>query len=133
PRRGRARGRGGRAGRARTSRADRHLGRSCTPSLGSCAVSGLRRDYLTVGIFGLVGVGLVALLMGIGALLRPNRPQAEKYINYESGVDPVGTSWGQSQIRYYIFALLFVLFDVEAVFVFPFATRVDAYGWFGLV
>jgi len=96
-------------------------------------VSDLLRDYLTVGIFGLVGVGLVALLMGIGALLRPNRPQAEKYINYESGVDPVGTSWGQSQIRYYIFALLFVLFDVEAVFVFPFATRVDAYGWFGLV
>lgn len=96
-------------------------------------MSDLLRDYLTVGIFGLVGVGLVALLMGIGALLRPNRPQAEKYINYESGVDPVGTSWGQSQIRYYIFALLFVLFDVEAVFVFPFATRVDAYGWFGLV
>jgi len=96
-------------------------------------VSDLLRDYLTVGIFGLVGAGLVALLMGIGALVRPNRPQAEKYINYESGVDPVGTSWGQSQIRYYIFALLFVLFDVEAVFVFPFATRVDAYGWFGLV
>lgn len=96
-------------------------------------MSDLLRDYLTVGIFGLVGVGLVALLMGIGALLRPNRPQAEKYINYESGVDPVGSSWGQSQIRYYIFALLFVLFDVEAVFVFPFATRVDAYGWFGLV
>lgn len=96
-------------------------------------MSDLLRDYLTVGIFGLVGAGLVALLMGIGALVRPNRPQAEKYINYESGVDPVGTSWGQSQIRYYIFALLFVLFDVEAVFVFPFATRVDAYGWFGLV
>jgi len=96
-------------------------------------VSDLLRDYLTVAIFGLVGAGLVALLMGIGSLLRPTRPQEDKYISYESGVDPVGSGWGQSQIRYYIYALLFVMFDVEAVFIFPFATRVDAYGWFGLV
>ncbi|MDP1819182.1 MAG: NADH-quinone oxidoreductase subunit A [Acidimicrobiales bacterium] len=86
-----------------------------------------------MGIFGLVGAGLVGLLLGVGSLLRPTRPQPEKYINYESGVDPVGSQWGQSQVRYYIFALLFVMFDVEAVFIFPFATRVDAYGWFGLV
>ncbi|HEY3140903.1 MAG TPA: NADH-quinone oxidoreductase subunit A [Acidimicrobiales bacterium] len=75
----------------------------------------------------------MATLMGIGSLLRPTRPQAEKYINYESGVDPVGSGWAQSQVRYYLFALLFVLFDVEAVFVFPFAVRVEAYGWFGFV
>jgi NADH-quinone oxidoreductase subunit A len=102
------------------------------PSLGSPDVSDLLRDYLTVAIFGLVGAGLVALLMGIGSLLRPTRPQGEKYISYESGVDPVGSGWGQSQVRYYIYALLFVMFDVEAVFIFPFATRVDAYQWFGL-
>jgi len=48
-------------------------------------------------------------------------------------VDPVGTGWSQSQIRYYIFALLFVMFDVEAVFIFPWATRLEAYGLFGLV
>ena len=95
-------------------------------------MSNLLRDYLTVAIFGLVGAGLVALLMGIGSLLRPTRPQGEKYISYESGVDPVGSGWGQSQVRYYIYALLFVMFDVEAVFIFPFATRVDAYQWFGL-
>ncbi len=95
-------------------------------------MSDLLRDYLTVAIFGLVGAGLVALLMGIGSLLRPTRPQGEKYISYESGVDPVGSGWGQSQVRYYIYALLFVMFDVEAVFIFPFATRVDAYQWFGL-
>lgn len=95
-------------------------------------MSDLLRDYLTVAIFGLVGAGLVALLLGIGSLLRPSRPQAEKYISYESGVDPVGSGWGQTQVRYYIYALLFVIFDVEAVFIFPFATRVDAYQWFGL-
>lgn len=91
------------------------------------------REYLTVGLFGLTGVALVGLLLGVGSLLRPTRPQPEKYIAYESGVDPVGSGWGQSQVRYYIFALLFVMFDVEAVFIFPFATRVDAYSWFGLV
>jgi NADH-quinone oxidoreductase subunit A len=96
-------------------------------------VSDLLREYLTVAIFGLVGVGLVGLLLGIGSLLRPSRPQDEKYISYESGVDHVGSGWGQSNVRYYIFALLFVMFDVEAVFIFPFATRVDAYEWFGLV
>lgn len=96
-------------------------------------MSELLRDYLTVAIFGLVGAGLVGALLGIGSLLRPTRPQDEKYISYESGVDPVGSGWGQSNVRYYIYALLFVMFDVEAVFIFPFATRVDAYGWFGLV
>lgn len=96
-------------------------------------MSDLLRDYLTVAIFGLVGAGLVGAFLGLGSLLRPTRPQPEKYINYESGVDPVGSGWGQSNVRYYIFALLFVMFDVEAVFIFPFATRVDAYDWFGLV
>ncbi len=96
-------------------------------------MSDLLRDYLTVAIFGLVGAGLVGLFLSIGGLLRPTRPQDAKYISYESGVDPVGTGWSQSQVRYYIFALLFVMFDVEAVFIFPFATRAEAYGWFGMV
>jgi NADH-quinone oxidoreductase subunit A len=48
-------------------------------------------------------------------------------------VDPVGDGWSQSQIRYYIFALLFVMFDVEAVFIFPWATQLEAFGVFGLL
>jgi NADH-quinone oxidoreductase subunit A len=84
-------------------------------------LSDFLRSYLTVGIF----VGLSALLFGLLLLiswaLRPSRPQAGKYVTYESGADPVGNMWSQSQIRYYIFALLFVMFDVEA------------YGLFGLI
>ena len=57
----------------------------------------------------------------------------QKYLTYESGVDPVGDGWSQSQIRYYIFALLFVMFDVEAVFIFPWAVRLEVLGVFGLV
>jgi NADH-quinone oxidoreductase subunit A len=96
-------------------------------------VSDLLRSYLTIGVFAGVAVALVAAIMGLGKLVRPVRPQAEKYVNYESGVDPPGSVWGPTPVRYYLFALLFVLFDVEAVFIFPFATRAEAYGWFGFV
>jgi NADH-quinone oxidoreductase subunit A len=86
-----------------------------------------------VGIFVGLSVVLFCLLLVLSWALRPSRPQAGKYVSYESGVDPVGSMWSQSQVRYYIFALLFVMFDVEAVFIFPWATRVELYGVFGLV
>jgi len=96
-------------------------------------VSEFLRSYLTVGIFFGVAVALLAGVLSLGKAIRPVRPQPDKYLNYESGVDPVGSGWSQSQIRYYIFALLFVMFDVEAVFIFPWATRLEAYDVFGLV
>lgn len=91
------------------------------------------RQYLTVAIFAGVGIGLGAGLLAIGKVFRPTRPQEQKYLVYESGVDPVGSGWSQSQIRYYIYALLFVMFDVEAVFIFPWATQLEEYGLFGLI
>lgn len=91
------------------------------------------RQYLMVGIFSVAAVLMVGAMLGVGRLVRPSRPQPQKYINYECGVDPVGTGWTQSQIRYYIFALLFVVFDVEAVFIFPWAIQLETYGIFGLV
>ena len=91
------------------------------------------RQYLTVAIFAGAAVLMVGAMLGVGRLLRPTRPQAQKYLNYECGVDPVGTGWSQSHVRYYIFALLFVMFDVEAVFIFPWAVRLDAMAVFGLV
>jgi NADH-quinone oxidoreductase subunit A len=96
-------------------------------------MSSFLRSYLTVAIFAGAALLLVALMMGLGGLLRPKRPQPQKYIAYESGVDPVAGGWSQSQIRYYVFALLFVMFDVETVFIFPWAVRVRELGTFGLV
>lgn len=96
-------------------------------------MSDFLRQYLTVAIFAGAAVLMVGLMLGAGRLVRPTRPQPQKYLNYECGVDPVGSGWSQSHVRYYIFALLFVMFDVEAVFIFPWAVRLDAMAVFGLV
>ena len=91
------------------------------------------RAYLTVAVFGAVTIALLGGVLGLGSLIRPSRPNREKLTSYESGVDPVGSQFGQSQVRYYIFALLFVLFDVEAIFIFPWALGLEDYDVFGLV
>lgn len=91
------------------------------------------RSYLTVVFLAGAAFLLVGGTLALSRLVRPKRPSAEKLLAYESGVDPVGTSWSQSQIRYYIFALLFVMFDVEAVFLFPWALRLEEFGTFGLI
>jgi NADH-quinone oxidoreductase subunit A len=96
-------------------------------------VSAFLREYLTVVIFFVVAMALVGGVMWLGSFIRPTRPQPQKYVTYESGVDPVGDGWSQSHIRYYIFALLFVLFDVEAIFIFPWAVGLEDYDVFGLV
>jgi len=96
-------------------------------------MSSFLRDYLTVVWFAAAALGLGGLLLGLAALIRPNRPNPQKLIAYEGGVNPIGFGWSQSQIRYYVFALLFVIFDVEAVFIFPWAASIERYGTFGLV
>jgi NADH-quinone oxidoreductase subunit A len=96
-------------------------------------VSEFLRAYLTIAIFAGVAGLLLGGILSLGSLLRPSRPTAEKLITYESGVDPIGSGFSQSQIRYYIFALLFVMFDVEAVFIFPWAVGLEAYDVFGLI
>ena len=96
-------------------------------------MSDFLRQYLTVLIFGAAAVMMVGAMLGLGRLIRPTRPQPQKYIAYESGSDPVGEGWSQTQIRYYVFALLFVRFDVEAVFIFPWAVAYTGLpGWVAL-
>lgn len=96
-------------------------------------MSDFLRDYLNVVWFAGTALVLAGLLLGLSAVLRPSKPNSEKLIAYESRVNPAGDGWSHSQVRYYIFALLFVVFDVEAVFIFPWAMRLEAYAGFGLV
>ncbi|HEV3134226.1 MAG TPA: NADH-quinone oxidoreductase subunit A [Acidimicrobiia bacterium] len=90
------------------------------------------QTYLAVAVLAAAAAGMFGAMLGVGRLLRPNRPQDEKYITYEAGSDPV-SGFGQSNIRYYVYALLFVMFDVEAVFIFPWAIRLESLGTFALV
>jgi len=85
-------------------------------------------QYITIGIFAIVGMVLVFGTLALSKLLRPNLPHTEKFTTYESGIDPIGTGWAQSNVRYYVFALLFVVFDVEAVFLFPWALVFERLG-----
>ena len=90
------------------------------------------RQYLAVAVFVLAAFLMVGAMLGMARILRPELPQDEKYITYESGSDPLPL-FGQANVRYYVYALLFVIFDVEAVFIFPWAIGADPLGWFGLI
>ncbi|WP_030163906.1 NADH-quinone oxidoreductase subunit A [Spirillospora albida] len=86
-------------------------------------------SYAVLGALLLVGGGIVAGGLAANRLLRPNRPTAEKLTTYECGVDPVGENWAHSYVRYYVFSYLYVVFAVDAVFLFPWATVFSAPGY----
>ena len=88
--------------------------------------------YITVALFLAVGALLVGGAIWASSLLRPDKPSRVKSETYECGIDPVGGGWSQTQIRYYIFALLFLIFDVEAVFIFPWATQLESFAEAGM-
>ena len=90
-------------------------------------------SYLTVGAFAVLGAVLVMVMLGVASVLRPAKPSKTKQLTYECGVDPVGEGWSQTYVRYYVFGLLFIIFGVEAVYIFPWAIQVEAVGVFGLV
>jgi NADH-quinone oxidoreductase subunit A len=94
---------------------------------------GYFNSLLTVGVFASGIVGLVAMTLLLNRLVRPKVNRPEKFLTYECGVDPIGGGWSQTTVRYYIFALLFVIFDVEAVFLFPWAIVYDRIGVFAFV
>jgi NADH-quinone oxidoreductase subunit A len=90
-------------------------------------------DYLGVLMFLVAGAAFVGVSMLVSSLVRPSKYSKEKYIPYECGEDPVGSSWVQFNIRFYVFALVFIIFDVEAVFLFPWAVVYQNLGLFAFV
>ena len=75
------------------------------------------------------GVLFFAVAMIANRVLRPQVPTREKLSTYESGVDPVGRGWAQTHVRYYLYAFLYVVFAVDAVYLFPWAAVVERLGW----
>lgn len=72
-------------------------------------------------VFGIIGAVFLLINLLVGQIVRPNRPHEEKGEIYECGEQPVGSAWGQFDLRFYVVALLFILFDVEVLFFFPWA------------
>ena len=84
--------------------------------------------YLPVVIYlGLI-VGFAVVSLGMAAILRPARPYAAKLENYECGAEPIGEAWVQFPVGFYLVALIFIVFDALAVFLFPWALSLRALG-----
>jgi NADH-quinone oxidoreductase subunit A len=88
-------------------------------------------QYANVLIFLGIGALFVVVNLFIGSLIRPRNPSAEKLSTYECGEEPVGGSWIQFNIRFYVIALDFIIFDVEVVLLYPWAVVANDFGWYG--
>jgi NADH-quinone oxidoreductase subunit A len=90
-------------------------------------------DYLGVLMFMVAAALFVGVSLTVSSLVRPVKFTREKYMPYECGEDPIGSPWVQFNIRFYVFALVFIIFDVEAVFLFPWAVVYQGLGLFAFV
>ncbi|MBI5835377.1 MAG: NADH-quinone oxidoreductase subunit A [Armatimonadetes bacterium] len=97
----------------------------------------MHASYATVGVFLLLGLAFVGGTFAASWLLRPHHPHREKLATYECGERPLGNAWVQFRVVFYLFALVFVVFDVEVVFLVPWAlvfrdVTKAGMGWFAL-
>lgn len=90
-------------------------------------------NYIIVIIFIALAILLPVVSLSIGKWLRTQKPTTMKQTTYESGNEPVGTGQVRFHVRYYLFALLFVIFDVETIFLYPWAVAYKQLGWFAFV
>lgn len=89
--------------------------------------------YWPVIIYTFIGIAFGVVTLAAGLILRPSHPDPSKLSPYECGCPPVGDAREQFSVRFYIIAMLFVLFDLEAVFMYPWAIQFDKLGMLGLV
>ena len=89
--------------------------------------------WIFVGLFFVVGLIIPVGAIGIAWILGPKKPNPIKQTTYECGIETVGDTWVQFRAQYYIYALVFVVFDIEAVFLFPWAVKFQQLGIFAFI
>ena len=89
--------------------------------------------YLFIGIFLLIALVFPVLPVVLAHFVAPRKPSAVKNASYECGLEAEGDSWIQFRIQYYLFALIFVIFDVETAFIYPWAVAFKKLGVFAFV
>lgn len=87
--------------------------------------------YLGVLVYLVLIIGFGVVSLAAARLLRPSRPFASKLDSYECGAEPIGEAWVQFPVGFYLVALVFILFDALAVFLFPWALALRGLGWSG--
>jgi len=85
-------------------------------------------SYLPVVIYLALIVAFAVVSLGMAAILRPSRPYASKLENYECGAEPIGEAWVQFPVAFYLVALIFIVFDALAIFLFPWALNLKNLG-----
>ena len=90
-------------------------------------------EYLPIAILVLIAVILAGVVIGLGHLFGPRRPTSRKSMPYESGMRPIGPGTRRMPVRFYLIAVLFILFDIEVIFFLPWAVVFRKLGLFGLV
>jgi NADH-quinone oxidoreductase subunit A len=104
-----------------------------TPSATQNVVAQNQTNWMVIAICFTMTLGIAVSMMLIPALLRPTNPNPIKATPYESGMPPIGEAQSRYTIRYYVVAMLFVVFDIEAVFFYPWAVAFNAIGWYGFI
>lgn len=93
---------------------------------------GLLQNYLPVLIFMVIGLGVGLVAPVLGYLLSVKRPNPEKLSPYECGIEPFNDSRAPFDVRFYLIAILFIIFDLETAFLVPWAVVFRTIGWFGM-
>lgn len=90
-------------------------------------------QYGLIGVLAIFAFAFPFVGLGAAWLVRPKRPDPIKNSPYECGVETIGDTWVQFRAQYYLFALMFVVFDIEVMFLYPFAVAFDQVGLFAVI
>jgi NADH-quinone oxidoreductase subunit A len=93
----------------------------------------MQQQYLSILVTFIVTGAVVGLMVSLGRLLGPTRATAIKGESFECGNPSTGSAWGRFAVKFYLTAILFIVFDVEVVFLYPYAIVFRRLGWFGFV
>lgn len=90
-------------------------------------------NWLFVGLLVIVAAGIPALALVIARMIAPRKPNEQKLDTYECGMETVGDTWVQFKMQYYVYALVFLVFDVEIIFLYPWAVAFDRLDLLGVI
>jgi NADH-quinone oxidoreductase subunit A len=97
------------------------------------AIATVLQNYAIIGVALIMAIAMGGSLLMLGTLIRPKRPNPKKQAPYESGIPHIEPPQNRYTPRFYVVALLFVIFDIEAIFLFPWAVAFDALGLYGYI